>query len=408
VKIEYSALNAIIAQNRVAYVIKKLTPYHFKDELASKVFKFMCQYFREYQKSPTPNIIQDKFKDYDYIPENGDIEYYVKQVIDNHVETKLLGVLHGSIDKMKQDGTESTMSFVMNNLLKLRSEYDQENEANLIDIVDNIKEDYTARKTLGDMSGIPTGIQSLDNLMCGFQNGELINVMAATGIGKSFLACFFALHAWVNGRKPLYISFEMSEKQIINRLLALRLHMSPSKIKHGKLSSEEENKYFRYLDALKGYNVNEGKTSFVVTCPTNPGQSSVLAAINNHRPDIVIVDYITLMIDENKDKGWEGVKNISRSLKHYARRTNVPIISLCQANSSFELDSDSPPDIDNVGYSRAIAQDSDVILSIHQNEGNRSDKIMKMKVVKMRDGEVGLNINLLWDIDRGTIKESKL
>jgi len=403
-KAEYSLLNAILTQNRIAFVIKKLKPYHFGDDYAREVYKFFCKFFKEYHKTPSSSITRQKFREYDYQEENGDINYLVNEVMNKYSEYKLLGILNDAANKLKENSSEEVLNYVISNGLKLRSESQKEEDLDLLNITDEIIKDYQVRKERGAISGIPSGIPSLDNLICGWQNGELINIMAGTGIGKSFLATHFATHAWRNGYKPLYISFEMSPKQIYTRVLALQLNLNPRDIKHGQLTEENEQRLKEYLNNLK--NATDGRTSFIVSSPHNATQSSVLAAINNHNPDIVFVDYITLMKDENGDKSWEAVKNISRDLKNFARKCNIPVISLCQANREFDVGGSEPPELDNVGYSRAIAQDSDIIISIHQNNDQRNDGVMKAKVVKMRDGEVGLLIDLMWYLNDGIIREN--
>lgn len=124
----------------------------------------------------------------------------------------------------------------------------------------------------------------------------------------------------------------------------------------------------------------------------------VYAKTVKYEPELVTVDYITLM-DTSRSAGqsmWEKVTYITQALKQQTRSLKIPMIGIAQTN----IDSaEEGAALQNIAYSRSIGQDSDLVIGLHQNQKMREEMQMEARLLKNRDGSVK-NTHLLWDMER--------
>jgi len=220
---------------------------------------------------------------------------------------------------------------------------------------------------------------------------------------NSWSGIFFAINAWLNGFKPLFISLEMNHYQLSNRFDALVSGVSPSRIKHYQLNHEEFQKYRDHLLSIR-----EGRPKFIVSNPAKCTTTDIFAKIVEYKPDICFIDYVSLIEDNmgNRDT-WEKVGSIMRDLKNMTRdpEINIPIVVLAQVNRGFERASMELPELEDVAHSYAISAHSDIVMALHQNNELREEKKMLFGIIKNRDGEILRDLRLHWDLNEAVIRE---
>lgn len=256
--------------------------------------------------------------------------------------------------------------------------------------------------------GLETGYYRFDNLTNGLHGGELIVLAARPGCGKSALAMNIVENVAKQGKTVAVFSLEMSNEQIIERMLSGMAGIPLSEIKSGKLSRGE-------LDVVKLQNANN------VICSTmhlfgndnpniRPGEirSQCRRLKSQFGLDLVVIDYIGLMQGDEEGRQSENRQNeiqkITRSLKIMAKELDVPVLALSQLKRDAEIrkinskgGGDSEPVLSDLRDSGAIEQDADIVLFIHrekQEEGSASDKVLLI-VAKHRNGEQA-KIPLQW------------
>lgn len=185
----------------------------------------------------------------------------------------------------------------------------------------------------------------------------------------------------------------MAEEQIEDRLEAMLIPMmmgcdfNYGKFKSGTLSPQEEQTYFDFLD------MKSSLEPLIVETAT--GVSNVSAKIEQYQPDIVFIDGAYLMEDDQGAKeDWLRVAHITRDLKALAKLKKLPICINTQADST--TSKKTGPELENIGFSKAIGHDSDVVLGLLRDEEMIEDREMKVKVLKQREGTLG-NVLLNWD-----------
>lgn len=159
--------------------------------------------------------------------------------------------------------------------------------------------------------------------------GQLGVFLAYPGIGKSWMALYFAVQAWKQGKSPLIISLEMSETEVRNRIFAI---MGEGLWSHRKLSNGEVE-----IDMLKKWHSDKvaGRPEFHIISNDSGGEvtpSVIRGKIDQYRPDFVVVDYLQLMSPNQKaDSETVRMKNLSRELKLMSIGEEVPIIAISSA-----------------------------------------------------------------------------
>ncbi|MCA9361110.1 replicative DNA helicase [Candidatus Kaiserbacteria bacterium] len=242
--------------------------------------------------------------------------------------------------------------------------------------------------------GVPTGFQSLDNILSGFQKSDLIILAARPSMGKTTFALDMARNsALKHGASVGIFSLEMSDQQLVDRMLASEAGVDSWKLRTGRLSTDQE--FEAVQDAMT--RLSEAKIHIDDLPGTNilKMRSSARRLKNEHGLDLLIVDYLQLMSPTNtkaSDSMVQQVTEISRSLKIMARELDVPVLALSQLSRAVEQRGGKPR-LSDLRDSGSIEQDADVVMFIHREDkiNKESDRpnIAEILVEKHRNGPVG-------------------
>ena len=274
-------------------------------------------------------------------------------------------------------------------------------EVTQIDPVINmaLEQIQAAANNEGGLSGLPTGYRDLDRMTSGWQNSDLIIIAARPAMGKTAFVLSMAKNMAVDNNLPIAIfTLEMSNVQLIKRLISNVASLEGEKIKSGNLSLEEENRLNSrirtvfgaplYLDETPGLSISELRTK-------------ARRLVREKGVKMIMIDYLQLMNASGQKYGSreQEVSTISRSLKALAKELNIPIIALSQLNRSTESREDKRPVLSDLRESGAIEQDADIVCFIHRpeyytratqdGEGNNIKGLAYLIVAKHRSGGVG-------------------
>jgi len=265
-------------------------------------------------------------------------------------------------------------------------------------------------KHQGGMRGLATGFKSLDNMLAGLQKSDLIILAARPSIGKSALAVNFAANIAIKEKIPVGIfSLEMSNDQIIDRLIASTANVDLWKLRTGRLSSEGEDSDFDRIQHAMGI-LSEAPIYIDDAASSNVLQMRAMARRlqAEHGLGLIIIDYLQLIEPRNPQANLvQQVSEISRSLKGLSRELNVPVLALSQLSRAVEHRTPQVPKLADLRESGSLEQDSDVVLLIYRedryNEETARKNIADIIVAKHRNGPVG-KIELYFDDQRVTFK----
>ncbi|MDE6265788.1 MAG: replicative DNA helicase [Muribaculaceae bacterium] len=261
----------------------------------------------------------------------------------------------------------------------------QEAEGKLFEISQrNVKKDVTqidpviqqaleqiqnaANRTSG-LSGLETGYHDLDRITSGWQNSDLIIIAARPAMGKTAFVLSMAKNMAVNYNTPIAVfSLEMSNVQLLNRLISNACELEGEKIKSGRLSEMEWDQLMSRIKHLYGAPLYIDDTPSLSIFEL---RTKARRLVREHQVAMIIIDYLQLMNASGMKFGSreQEVSMISRSLKQLAKELNIPIIALSQLNRQVENRTDGKkPQLSDLRESGAIEQDADIVCFIHRPE----------------------------------------
>lgn len=242
------------------------------------------------------------------------------------------------------------------------------------------------------------GYKLLDDVIL-FEPGNLGILGARPSVGKSAYALNLVKNFALQGQKVLFVSLEMSEKEILNRLVANLSRVPHRKIQRKEeLSDSDKQRIESAVDKIKEsdiYIYDRGD----MNCNHLLNLAKKMKRLN--KCDIIVVDYLQLMESGKKNlSAVQDVTYISRKLKQLAQDLGIRVIALSQLSrrSVSQSDKPKPPQLHDLRESGAIEQDANFVLMLHaEDEEGRFDKekFLKMFVRKNRNGGLG-TINMTY------------
>ncbi len=222
---------------------------------------------------------------------------------------------------------------------------------------------------LSPITGVPSGIATLDKNTLGLQPGQLVVLAARPSVGKTAFALNVAANAATrHGRKVAFFSLEMPSEQLALRLLAAEAKLDWRRFTQGQLNTRDWDKIATHADRIAQAPIWLDD-NFVLT-PVEL-RSKCRKIQRETGLDLVVVDYLQLMhmpSTRASQSREQEIATISRSLKALANELKVPIVALSQLNRAVEKRKGEPPVLSDLRESGAIEQDADIVLFLHRPE----------------------------------------
>ena len=262
----------------------------------------------------------------------------------------------------------------------------QEAEGSLFELGQrNMKKDYTqidpviknaidviqkAAANKDGLTGVPTGYHKLDDITSGWQASDLVIIAGRPAMGKTSFALSMAKNIAADYKVPMaFFSLEMSNVQLVNRLISNACEIQGSKILNGQLQPDEWDRLDKRVNALLGAPLYVDDTPGLSVFEL---RTKARRLVREHGV-IIMIDYLQLMNANGMrfSSRQEEVSVISRSLKGLAKELDIPILALSQLNRGVESREGlegKRPQLSDLRESGAIEQDADMVLFVHRPE----------------------------------------
>jgi replicative DNA helicase len=361
------------------------------------VWNFIRLYFDNNGTVPPASLVVEKFRDFQPVDGVGATKHHLEELQTEYLKDSLKDILRSAAGEVQGgEGTKALDELITKTSeLKKNTSAIRDIDATDLDSAVAYYENVQKMKETGQV-GIKTNLPGFDNyLPSGIMPGQLGVFLAYPGIGKSWMALYFAVQAWKQGKSPLIISLEMSETEVRNRIFAI---MGEGLWSHRKLSNGEIE-----IDMLKKWHENKvaGRPEFHIISNDSGGEvtpSIIRGKIDQYKPDFVVVDYLQLMSPNQKaDSETVRMKNLSRELKLMSIGEEVPIIAISSATPDDVKDLSSAPTLGQTAWSRQIAYDADWVMAL--GRATNSD-IIECVFRKNRNGFMG-DFLVQVDFDKG-------
>jgi len=390
-ELEGKLISAVLTDKKIYHVLQSSPDLLFRTH--RDIWEFVRTYSEQNSEVPSVSVVQQKFEDFSYTKDVGSTQHNLNELKEDYLRSNLEQILISTATDLQKTKPDK----VLQNVVSKTSELERTAmTVRDIDVTDAKAakqhfEEVIEEKKQGTL-GIKTNLKGFDEFLpSGISKGHFGILMAYPSIGKSWLAAYMAVQAWKANKKPLFISLEMTESEVRNRVYTI---MGDGRFSHKKLSGGE-------LDIQDFMNWSDiylkDRPIFPIVSTGGTGEvtpSVVRGKIGQYKPDIVFIDYIQLMQPNGKtDNEVVRIKNISRELKILAVSENVPVVAIASATPDDVTDMSSPPTLGQVAWSKQLAYDSDFVLSLGRSHGST---ILNCVFRKNRHGFLG---EFMIDID---------
>ncbi len=259
----------------------------------------------------------------------------------------------------------------------------------------------------GGVVGIPTGLRVFDAQGLGFRPGELVIIIGATAVGKSWLLIKHLVSAYTAGKKVLLISPELTAAEQELRFDVVLASDRKVELKHSELSvgKGDRDGYASWLNSLTN------RSDFIVVDSADDTRELTFEDVWDlaveHQPDIIGVDGLYLLGERKAGasrKDWEVLKDGVELMKSLAQNTGTVIIGAHQPDRTANKHDSRTPTISQVGYGKSVADSANRIIAIARVTGQPTRR--RLAVPKFRGSQEITRCRILrWEVDHGLIEE---
>ncbi|MFH1838309.1 MAG: replicative DNA helicase [Candidatus Kuenenbacteria bacterium] len=257
-------------------------------------------------------------------------------------------------------------------------------------------------KQKGKLRGLATGFFDLDNILAGLQRSDLVILAARPSMGKTALALDIARNVAIELKIPVGIfSLEMSQDQLVDRLICSQANVDLWRMRTGRLSeNENEDDFPKIGHAMAILSeapifIDDSATANIMEIRTKCRRLQA-----EHGLGLIIIDYLQLMEGRKNENRVQEVAEITRSLKGIARELNIPVLALSQLSRAVESRTPPIPKLSDLRESGTIEQDADVVMFIYREDIYKKEShkknIAELYIAKHRNGPTG-RIELFFD-----------
>ena len=412
IEAEESLLSAMLIDNKtIVDVAEVLSPEDFYKPAHQKIFEAIVHLYNINEPVDLVTLSNrlksngklDKIGGASYlariietVPVAANVAHYARIVHDKSTLRRLFEKGHAIVQKCleNRDSVGETIDWAEKGIFKISERKIEPTFFQVEKLLSGCFETLATRcENKGQLSGVPSGFEYLDDLTSGFQPSDLIILAARPSMGKTALALNIARNAAIKSDIPVVIySLEMSKEQLAMRMLSAEARVDSYNIRQGYLFEKEWKALYR-----AGENLNDAPIYI-----DDSSDTTVLKLRAKSRRlqrekglGLIIIDYLQLMkVQNTTDRRDLDIAEISRSLKGLAKELNDPVIALSQLNRALENRDDKTPRLADLRESGSLEQDADLVVFIHRPEVFKKDKDKPSKndgkaeiiVAKQRNG----------------------
>jgi len=342
-------------------------------------------------QQPSKDSLLTKFPDF-RITDNVDVAFPADEVIYHYTKREFTRAVRDAATMLSDGDLESAVMAVAGFALPSKAKP-------LVDALSDMSflDDYNL-----PVERLQIGWPTLRATTEGIRPGDLWYVAARLGQGKSWYLGYLAKDALMQGKRVIFYSLEMSEKQVRTRMHTLLARELGIDVRHSELHGRSYDllAYKRLANTIK-----EGVPGSLLIVDSSYGRiSPATIASHTDKADLFIVDYAGLLASPTGNRAvddWRTMASISNQLKELAVSKDISIISAAQINRDGDQGGWRPPKVRNLAQSDALGQDADVVIT-HKRYSQTS---MVASIEKNRHGSSGVMFFSEFDPERGKFHE---
>lgn len=368
-------------------ISRGLTEDHFADEDCQEIYRFTQKHTHRYKTPPSMQAVKEKFPDFEFVVTSDATEYLIDKFIEK-VKRRLAQQFVMELAEAADDPDRaSNIEIEFLDVSRQLANVVPTTQTARFSDMDKRIEQYRVDRENGDVWGIRMGIPALDEKTFGIQGHELVICAGWQGTGKSTLMQFVGFNGYLQDKKVLFISLEMEEKALLRKFDAMAVDLNYRELKGLELGDEAIERWEKWAEDAKAGR-DHGQDIIVIDRIGSRTAMGIFAETVRYEPDLVIVDYISLLETQKtgSEKHWQQIGQISRELKMNAQTLGIPVIAAAQTNRDSVKEGVK---LETIAFSSSIGMDADIVLGLNQDDDMKIEEVMEVVMVKNRDGAGG-------------------
>lgn len=408
IEIEKNLLGSALMDERILARLKdEALPEYFYDERNRVIF----EHLREMEKADIL-LLRNSLKDNNlfnnlggdtYLLEIGDsvvvtrnVEEQCKELHDLSIKRSLIRQLNETLEECysSKKSTE-ILDNVSDKVFELAMGSAESDFKDFLKLAkDTLSEINELSKSGGEeVSGVATGFKELDEITCGLHGGDYILIGARPSMGKTSFAMNIAQNVAFRGMQHVaFFSLEMNAKSLMYRILASECKVEHKGLRTGILYPDEWEKLYngshRIMSLTDQFLHIEDNSMLTVHDISRKCKKLKM----ERGLDLVVIDYLQLIVGDGGESRQQEVSMISRQLKALAKEVDCPVVVLSQLSRLLEQRKDKRPIMSDLRESGAIEQDADIVMMLYRDEYYNEyseDDFTELIIAKQRNGQTG-------------------
>jgi len=384
-----------------------ITADYFTEERTHAAYVWILNEWSRHGQVPGDERFDRRFHNFRHVYGNDKIEALVAELRDHYAQSIAVELIPPIVTEFAKhlDGPDRfDLPLVLGMMAELQERTNLVRSANEVALLTVKMSSYLEQlfsMNGTEVPGIPTGFDTLDIASGGWQPENFGVIGAGPKRFKTAILVWMALAAARAGNHCKFVTFEMSIKELMDRITCFGAQVSYTNILRGNVSDNERKRLTAFAAEMNGWT---GDIEIVhdITAVTSIG--GLASQIRSIRPDIVYIDGLYQMVDDTREWSSEAMAltAVSRGLKRLAAAEKLPIVGTTQALLS-RITSRKGTEMGSLGYTSAFAQDANVLLGIDRKDMNSNS--IDLKVIGART-MAGMSVSVTVDLTTGTIFES--
>ena len=400
--------------------LRQTIPYlkaeYFHDRTDRVIFQIIEDYVRKYNTSPTKETLHIDLSKVDGISADA---FQSAQSLINDIETvemdkqwvldqtekfckrqALHNALAKSVSILGEDGNFDSIPHILTDALMIS--FDTHVGHDFIEDADSRFNFYHTKE-----QRIPFGLEYFNRITGGGLPRKSLNIaLAGTGVGKSLFMCDFASYCLTNGYNVLYITLEMAEERIAERIDANLLDITLDELKLIPKDTYDK-KMARLKQKVRGKLIIK---EYPTACAGSANFRHLIDELKlkkQFKADIIFIDYLNICVSSRLKNGanvnsYTYIKAIAEELRGLAVENNVPIVSATQTNREGFTSSDVG--LENTAESFGLPATADFMFALIASE--ELDKLgqISVKQLKNRYNDIGIARRFVVGVDRSKMR----
>lgn len=362
-----------------AVATAQITDKFFANPKHLRVWQAICAYRQEYQALPTVAMLRQDFprETYAFIKCHEPIAFLIDEMRTSRRATLIEQGMEEVASAWEQGDYEAAQQAMAHTSAEIHQQIPVADDMDLTQTGDERLAAYMERigQDADGIVGITTGYRCLDLATGGLQPETLTTLAGFSKNGKSFVLLDMARAAHLGGYSPLFIGFEMANREQGERVDASRAGVSLTGLRNGTLGKDDWEKLERSVRTLGEMHpfilsADRGRTMTI---------SGVAAKIEQLRPPVVFVDGVYMMEDENGEPRMtpRALSNLTQGFKRLAQSFKIPIVISTQG-LEWKADKGKGMSRKTVGYSSSFLTDSDNLIGVEVSQEDSEIQILKI------------------------------